>query len=295
MLKLKAVLILLFTAILFVGCVTKPVASPEQSARARAEILRGSYGTYHGAPRQGDHVDIARLLAELEDIHANTYHWLVRGPNGWEDLKTFLPLAREKHLRVWASLVPPSEPPPSQPFGLDFQKWGLEFAKLALMETNLLAWSIDDFPYNIKKAFTPEYVAKMVGDARAINPNLAFAPCCYFNQMKPKFVANYKNSFDGVLFPYRADSAGGNLQDATLVGPEVKKLRALWGADFPIILDIYATAHSKLGASTPDYVEQVMINGKKCCDSVLIYCHQDPVKNAEKYQVVKRQFAVLPH
>src|SRR5436190_9526772 len=33
-----------------------------------------------------------------------------------------------------------------------------------------------------------------------------------------------------------------------------------------------------------------MINGGKCCDSVLIYCHQDPEKNADKYQVIKKVF-----
>ena len=288
--KIKAVILFSVLTLVLTGCISYP-----QPPFLRAQALRGSYGTYYGAPRQGDHVDIARLLSELKDIHANTYHWLVRGPNGWEDMKTFLPLARQQHLRVWASLVPPSEPPAALPFGLDFNQWGVEFAKLSLQETNLVAWSIDDFPYNIKTVFTPEYVAKMVAGARAVNPKLAFAPCCYFKQITPKFFDKYKYSLDGILFPYRADSAGGNLQDASLVEPEVKKLRTICGPTFPIILDVYATAHSRLGASTPDYVEQVIVNGKKCCDSVLIYCHQDPQKNAEKYQAVKRQFSDVGH
>ena len=57
-----------------------------------------------------------------------------------------------------------------------------------------------------------------------------------------------------------------------------------------MVLDIYATAHSRLGATTPEYVEQAMRAGKRAADGVMIYCHQDPVKNAEKYQIIKRLF-----
>jgi len=53
---------------------------------------------------------------------------------------------------------------------------------------------------------------------------------------------------------------------------------------------VYASSHSRLGGSTVEYVQEVVKRGLRCCDGVLIYCHQNPIKNAEKYQVIKTEF-----
>ncbi len=258
--------------------------------------IRGALGTYANAPRlESGRVNMPRLISELKDIHADTYHWLILKPNDWEELKRFLPLAQKAHLKVWVTLVPPSESKPiakesSEPFCMDYERWAAELATLSLSEPNLVVWSIDDFVHNLK-FFTPEYVAKLVGISRAINPNLAFIPCCYFTQITPLFVKNYSHLLDGILFPYRAESKGRNLQDATQVENEVATLRGLFSnPNFPIFLDIYATIHSKLGASTPEYVKDVLTAARKCADGVLIYCHQDPVKSPAKYKIIKKGF-----
>jgi hypothetical protein len=133
-------------------------------------------------------------------------------------------------------------------------------------------------------------VEGMLAGARKINPRLAFAPCCYFPSITPAFVTNYCSSLDGILFPYRHESAGSNLKDPSLVEAEVNKIKALTGPDFPVILDIYASAHSRLGATTPEYVDEAMTAGFKSADGVMIYRHQDPQLNADKYQIIKRQF-----
>ena len=258
---------------------------------------RGAYGTYGNPPRMDNgRVDSHRLLFELKDIHADTYHWLIHEKTtDWDDLKQFLPLARKAKIKVWVCLVPPSESKPiaklsSEPYGLDYERWAIELATLSLTEPNLVVWSIDDFVHNLK-FYTPEYLKKILGAAHAINPKLAFIPCCYYKQTTPAFVSEYIPLLDGILFPYRAESVGANLQDATKVEGEIVQLRKMFNnPDFPIYLDIYATAHSRLGASTPEYVKDVLTTGMKCADGVLIYRHQDPVKNAEKYQIVKKGF-----
>lgn len=279
------------------GCVSTP--PPEQRARLeRARALHGTRATYCRPPRKADNrVDVDRLVAELVELRANTYSFCIHNyPTDWEDLKLLLPRAREKGIRLWASLVPPSESPPhtrhySEPFRLDYQQWAVEFAKLSLRETNLVAWSIDDFTHNLRTPYTPEYVRQMLEAARAVNPRLAFAPCCYFTGItRPGFVTNYCHLLDGILFPYRHESAGSNLKDPSLVESELQLLKALVGPDFPIVLDIYASAHSRLGATTPEYVEQAMLAGRRAADGVMIYCHQDPAKNPEKYQIIKRLF-----
>jgi hypothetical protein len=82
----------------------------------------------------------------------------------------------------------------------------------------------------------------------------------------------------------------GDLQNAGHVKAEVKALRRRFGRSMPIILDVYATAHSRLGASTPAYVEQVMVQGKAAADGVLIYCNQHQKDNPEKYGIIRRLF-----
>ena len=278
------------------GCVTS--RTTEKQARAeRAQAAFGTRATYCSAPRQADgRVDVDRLIAQLVELHANTYSFCIHGhATDWDDLKLFLPRAREKRIRVWGSVVPPSESPPrtrayAEPFRLDYRRWAVEFAKLSLQETNLVAWSIDDFTHNLTKTYTPAYVKEMLDASRQINPRLAFVPCCYFPAIKPAFVTNYCQLIDGILFPYRHESAGANLKDPSLVESEVKQIKGLVGPSFPVVLDIYATAHSRLGATTPEYVEQAMIAGHRAADGVMIYCHQDPEKNLEKYQTITRLF-----
>jgi len=253
--------------------------------------LSGTLGTYANPPRFEDgRIDLKGLITELKNIHANTYNWLIRtNHDDLGTLKLFLPLARKSKLKVWATLVPPSEPPPSEPFKLDYERWATELAMLSLAEPNLIAWSIDDFVHNLK-LFTPEYVEKFLADACAINPKLAFMPCCYLKQITPSFVANYGHLLDGILFPYRAESVGANLKDASLVENEITKLHEMFGPKFPIVLDIYASGHSHLGASTPEYVKEVLDAGLKTADGVLIFRHQDPVKSSAKYQIIKKGF-----
>ena len=259
--------------------------------------IRGALGTYGNPPRlENGRVAMHRLLSELKDIHANTYHWLIyKNAFDWDDLKIFLPLARRANIKVWVTIVPPTESKPiakdsSEPFCMDYERWATEFATLSLAEPNLVAWSIDDFVHNLK-FYTPEYVIKLTGITNGINPKLSFVPCCYFSQVTPLFVKNYGHLLDGILFPYRAESTGKNLQDATQVENEVAKLREMFNnPDFPIFLDIYASAHSSLGASTPEYLKDVLTAGRKSADGVLIYCHQDPVKASGKYQIIKEGF-----
>jgi hypothetical protein len=177
----------------------------------------------------------------------------------------------------------------AEPFQLDYQRWAVEFAKLSRSEPNLVAWSIDDFTHNLK-VYTPTYVKQMMDNSHRINPNLAFVPCCYYPAITPQFATNYASLLDGILFPYRHESGGANLKDPSLVEPELKKIKGLVGPGCPVILDIYATAHSRLGATTPEYVEAAIQAGHRATDGVMIYCHQDPQKNPEKYQIVKRVF-----
>jgi hypothetical protein len=276
---------------------TDVFAAEDPAAVARRQALMHSYGTYCAVLRTPDgHIDSQRLLADLDELHANTYNWLIApAATDWDDLQTFLPLARKHGIRVWVTLLPPSESPPkskhsfSEPFRLDYEKWAAELAALSAREPALVAWSIDDFAYNLK-TITPDRMRAIIAAQREKNPNFAFVPCVYYKQATPVFVKNYREFLDGILFPYRSESTKAGLTDATQVAPEVKTLKQRFGSEFPIVVDIYATRHSKLGASTPDYVEQVMKLAQPVADGVHIYRHQDKLKPSEreKYDAIQR-------
>jgi hypothetical protein len=282
---------------------TDVLAAEDAASVARRHALIHSYGTYGANLRTPDgHIDSQRLLADLDELHANTYNWLIAGAaTDWDDLQTFLPLAHKHGIRVWVTLLPPSESPPkakhfSEPFRLDFEKWAAELATLSAREPALVAWSIDDFAYNLKE-FTPERMGAIVAAQREKNPNFAFAPCVYYKHATPVFAKRYREFLDGILFPYRSESTKAGFADATQVAPEVKTLKERFGQDFPVIVDIYATRHSKLGASTPDYVGQVMKLSQPIADGVHIYRHQnksDP-KEREKYDVIRRVMSSWPN
>jgi hypothetical protein len=282
---------------------THVLTADGSAAVARHQAVTHSYGTYGANLRTADgHVDSQRLLSDLDELHANTYNWLIgRSATDWNDLHTFLPLARKHGIRVWATLLPPSESPPkskhtfSEPFRLDFEKWAAELAAISVREPALVTWSIDDFGYNLK-TITPDRMRTIIAAQREKNPNFAFVPCVYYKQATPVFVKNYREFLDGILFPYRSESTKAGLSDATQVAAEVRTLKQRFGLDFSIIVDIYATRHSKLGESTPEYVEQLMKLAYPVADGVHIYTHQDKRKpgEREKYDAIQRVMSSWP-
>jgi hypothetical protein len=289
--------------LLLCGIVALAASSPGRAADRpnpdRTAALRGCLATYNAPPRGTDgRVDVSRLLQELADLGANTYNWLVwHQPTDWEDLQRFLPSARAQNLRVWVTLVPPSESPPktksySEPFRLDYERWAQEIARLSLAEPNLVAWSIDDFAHNLS-IYTPDKLRAMLEVARRLNPRLAFAPCVYFRQISPAFATRYGDLLDGVLFPYRNESVKANLTDPGQVAFEVARVRQLFPAGLPVVIDVYATRHSSLGDSTPEYVAAVLAAGRTAADGVMVYCHQNPKTQAAKYAVIRRAFAPI--
>lgn len=277
------------------GCLSPGSSSKNQQAQ-RFQAQRGTFGTYDAEPRQPNgRVDVERLINELVTIKARTYNFLVwRAANDWEDLQLFLPRAREHHIQVWVTLVPPSESPPhsqkySEPFRLDYQRWAVEIAKLSLREPSLIAWSLDDFSYSAS-LFTPQYVGQMIQSARAINPQLAFIPCLYFGHITPALAEKYRPYVDGILFPYRHEMGKRNASEWDTLEAEVAVIKQRFGAELPVFVDVYATKHSQMKDSTPEYVDQVMRIARRCADGVLIYCHQYESTSPEKYRVVKALF-----
>ncbi len=293
-----------FCTIMLVACFQFMAATAQDSKKTineHSRIMYGTLGTYAAPPRtSGGKVDFGQLIKELKDIKANTYHWLVRDNNdGLDVVAKFLPIARRENINVWVTIVPPSEAPPAspksgnaEPYRLDYVKWAKELAKLSLTEKNLIAWSIDDYVHNLD-FFTPEYMEQIIKASKDVNPKFLFIPCCYYRQTTEEFADKYVRFFDGILFPYRAESEGGtwaNLQNPNLVGAEIEELRKRIKVNIPIILDIYATGHSRLGIAPVDYVEAILDQGLKAADGVLIFRNLDPKKDAEKYNVVRKGF-----
>src|SRR5262249_22551243 len=108
-------------------------AAESAGSGERAQMLFATRATYCSAPRKPDgRVDTERLVSELVEVGANTYSFCIHAyATDWDDLQLILPRARERGIRVWGSIVPPSESPPrvkayAEPFRLDYQRWAVE-------------------------------------------------------------------------------------------------------------------------------------------------------------------------
>jgi hypothetical protein len=158
-------------------------------------------------------LDVEEMVDRLKQLRVTTYMYLIwHRETDWEDLKLFLPAAREVGIDVWAYLVPPSESPPkygtrySEPFRLDYLRWGTEIGSLSREHPNLKAFVIDDF-YTNQEIYTPEYVGRMRQRARSMNSEMKFLPLMYYRQMDSEFIRNYGPVIDGVVAAYPPDAA----------------------------------------------------------------------------------------
>ncbi len=196
-----------FAAMFLLAAAVHLPASADAPPKAALDLTSA---TYAGAIRGADgHVDGKMMAARLRELGVKTYYWLIWAPTDWEDLKAFLPEAAAMDLQVWPYLVPPSESPPntknySEPFQLDYPRWGEEIARLSLQFPNVTAWVIDDF-YGNRSLYTPEYIEAMQARAHAVNPKLAFLPLMYFNEIDRPFVEHYRDVIDGVVVAYPQD------------------------------------------------------------------------------------------
>lgn len=293
----------LFCLVTFYSCRKGEAPEPEIVSQEARQIinenLRDIRGTYAFPPLTSQQkVDVDKLISELKEMHANCYNWLIyTRHNEWEDLPNFLPKARAAGIKVWITVVPPSETIfpvfVSEPFRNDYIKWAEEIAKLSLEHDNLVAWSIDDFPsHQNLSLFTRAYVRKMRQTMYDINPKLAFIPCVYYEHSSPLFGEGYSNYFDGILYPYNAASTGKkNLQNYDALYKEIEFVKRSFRKDIPIIIDVYAGPLSFLkDTSTPAYIHNVVKIAMANTNGATIYCHRDAVKNRENFDAVKSGF-----
>ena len=123
--RIALVSLLFLSGLYLAGCsLTKE--QPEKNKPLFTSENRMTLGTYAGLPRMSDRrADINKLIAQLKELNANTYNWLIwQNENDWDDLQLFLPVALENQIAVWVSLVLPSGSKPiakwsSAPFGWD--------------------------------------------------------------------------------------------------------------------------------------------------------------------------------
>ena len=184
-----------------------------------------------------DRVDVPVLVRRLSELRVNTYFFLIwHRATDWDDLKRFLPAARDAGIDTWVYLVPPSESPPiygtrySEPFRLDYPRWAEEIARLSLSHANLKAFVIDDFWAN-RTVYTPAYVWNMRQRARAVNPELEFWPLMYYRELNREFIEGYGEAIDGVVAAYPKTEQ--SVQRAWLLLNDRLDMPARWQFSYP--------------------------------------------------------------
>lgn len=234
--------------------------------------MSGTLGDYAAEPRNKDgRVDVPRLLSAIQAAHMNMHDFLIwRAKTDWDDCQTFAAQARQRHCKVWITLVPPSEPPTSQPFGTDYIRWADEIGKLSQKFDNIAGVIIDDFwtPQN-RSLFTPQYTAKFASTLRRRNPLLLFLPTIYWKTVgDKKFIKDFSPSIDGIMFPY------ADLQSAKALPAQLDACRKWLGSGKLLLVNVYATGSSGTGESGPrtaQYMRDMLTISREKSDGIRVY------------------------
>ena len=128
-----------------------------------------------------EHVNTDSLIHYLQNSDIKTYTWSIDQNNSWEDLKNALPGLKIAGISINVSLLPPSKTPPinplgtySEPFELDFIRWGKEIANLSLRYSNIKGFLIEDIRENISLNYLNlNYIDSIVSKSQSINPKLS--------------------------------------------------------------------------------------------------------------------------
>jgi hypothetical protein len=209
------------TAAVALTCTAPATAAPVTAVPG--EVL----GAYASAIRDASgRMDVPATIERLTAAHVTTYWYLVchfapYSQLEWDQLPEFLSAAEQAQIGVWVYLCPPSEgstgdnQPDLPPYQWDYPAWARHIAELSLTHPNLAGYTMDDFIANSTKKlwsvyFTPQYTSQMVAAGKAVNPALKFYPVMYYPNMVGlgAAVGAYRSVLDGVIFPYRDESAG---------------------------------------------------------------------------------------
>jgi len=253
------------------------LARQEREQAARCAMLRAAMGTilgdYDAEPRTPEgRVDIPRLLTQIEAAHMTMYDFLIwHAETDWDDLQLLLPEARKRGLKVWVTLAPPAEAPPSAPFGLDFHRWAEEIGKLSRRYDNLVAVVIDDFASDLPPGiFSPSYIAEFAATLRKHNPKVAFLPTLYWGTIgNADLIKRYGPQIDGIVFPYE------ELESTESLRAQLEACRKWLGPNRLLYINVYASGSSgrgEKGPRTPEYMRSILTISPELCDGIRIYC-----------------------
>lgn len=245
-----------------------------QSSRAKLlrPLLTGTLGDYAGAPRTPDgRTDIPKLFKAIAAAHMNSYDFLIyQRRSDWDDFQEFVRQAQQKNIKVWITLLPPSEPPPSAPFKLDYIRWAQEIGKLSQQYSCIAGVVIDDF-WSIQNQtlFTPNYIARFAATLHSYNPKLTFLATVYWRTIgDKKFWRDFGSSIDGIMFPYE------DVESTQELKSQLKACRRWIGSNKFLFINVYANGSSKRnekGLRTPKYLSDVLSISHRLCDGIRLY------------------------
>jgi hypothetical protein len=255
-----------------IASIAKLPAPEVISSLLAKQRMTGTLGDYAAEPRNKDgRVDVPRLLSAIQAAHMNTHDFLIwHAKTDWDDCQAFAAQARQRHCKVWITLVPPSEPPASQPFGTDYIRWADEIGKFSQKFDNITGVVIDDFwtPQN-RSLFTPQYAAKFAATLRRHNPGLAFLPTIYWKTVgDKKFIKDFAPSIDGIMFPY------ADLQSAKALPAQLDACRKWLGPGKLLLVNVYATGSSGTGEKGPrsaQYLRDMLTISREKSDGIRVY------------------------
>jgi hypothetical protein len=229
-------------------------------------------GVYGGPPRtQNGSLDMDRLFLKVSASGAYTCNILLTDTQrGLAELDVLLPEAQKRGIKIWVTILPPSELSPEMRMDMryvDYVGTAKKIAGLSVRYENLEAWSIDNVAVD-SDFFTASYLSAITAGAKEVNPELLFIPVVYYANVASPGFSERAAFFSGVQFYYTHFPAGESDESATIL-PQLEELRQKFKGK--VVLGIYASPWSKDYPTSPSYVEQLLKLAKQHTDGAMIY------------------------
>lgn len=186
----------------------------------------------------------------------------------FDGFQKLLDAAQGDDIDFWAVIIPPSEGASSQPYRSDYVAWSKALARLSLKYKHFRGFNIDDLDQGSSTTtFTRDYVCKIYGAKKEINPRFLFVPTVY--DLDRPVADRLAGCVDGVWLWWV------NLEKSTGMPSFFENSRLAVQGRFPIYAGVYAHwttwHHQNEGNPKPEVFEDFLEVACQHSDGALIW------------------------
>lgn len=222
-------------------------------------------------PAKNSGLDVQGTIDGLRSANFRCGVFVIEGAAtsaSFDGFQKLLDAAHGDDIDFWAVIIPPSEGASSQPYRSDYVAWSKALARLSLKYKHFRGFNIDDLDQGSSTTtFTRDYVCKIYGAKKEINPRFLFVPTVY--DLDRQVADRLAGCVDGVWLWWV------NLEKSTGMPSFFENSRLAVQGRFPIYAGVYAHwttwHHQNEGNPKPEVFEDFLEVACQHSDGALIW------------------------